>query len=44
MHVHANVKEEVIARLKKFNITSMYGIPLDQFFVASNPTTEVTGL
>ena len=44
MHVHANVKEEVIARLKKFNITSMYGIPLDQFFVASNPTAEVTGL
>jgi len=44
MYVHSNVKEEVIARLKKFNITSMYGIPLDQFFVASNPTTEVTGL
>jgi hypothetical protein len=35
MYVHDNVKAAVIARLKEFNITTMFGIPLDEFFVSA---------
>ena len=35
MYVHNNVKAAVIARLKEFNITTMFGIPLEEFFVSA---------
>ena len=40
MYVHPKVRAELIARLKKFNITTMFGIPIDEFFYSTTPTSD----